>query len=309
MNDKFIKNPFWYLFGPMLAYWLIGFAVKFVAEVLLLTPQIGVLVKESLASGAMSQEQIMQMVMSKSVELYKVLLNHQVEILAIGSAFTIPVTVYFFHTDRKREEAFLIPKIQKAKPVKYIWLFIFGIAACIGLNGLSFITSIALYSPEYQETSQILYTPTFPVQLVCLGIIVPIAEELIFRGVLFKRIRAVGSFKKAAMFSTLLFGMSHGNIVQLVFALILGMFLAYVYEKYGSFIAPLSLHITVNITSLLLTETGAFQWLSAKALRLAIATVFCAFVGSIMFVMIQRMEERVEIVIPKDEITSTKIDE
>lgn len=306
MNDKFIKNPFWYLFGPMLSYWLIGVAVQFFTEVFLLVPQVGEMVKESLVSGVTSQEQIMQMVMSKSGELYNVLLNHQVEILAIGALFTIPVTFYFFHTDRKREKALLLPQTQKAKAVNYIWLLIFGVVTCIGLNALSFISSIALYSSEYQETSQILYTPAFPIKLVCLGIIVPAAEELIFRGVLFKRVRTVGSFKKAAMFSALLFGMSHGNIVQLIFALILGMFLAYAYEKYGSLIAPLLLHMIVNITSLLLTETGAFHWLSAKASRLAAITVFCAFIGSIMFVMIQRIEEHVEIVISKDDNITTK---
>lgn len=292
MNDKFIKNPFWYLFGPMLAYWLIGFAVKFIAELILLMPHVAKLVNESLASGVTSQEQILQMVMSKSADIYKLLINHQVEILALGALFTIPVSFYFFYADRKREKFINFPQQQKVKPAKYVWLIMFGIVSCIGFNALTFISNIVLYSPKYQETSQTLYTPAFPIQLICLGIIVPAAEELIFRGVLFKRVRMVGSFKKAAMFSALLFSMSHGNIVQLIYTLILGVLLAYMYEKYGSFLAPLSLHMIVNITSLVLTETGGFNWLSAKASRLFVVTVLCAFVGSIIFVCIQRIEEQ-----------------
>lgn len=305
MNNKFIKNPFWYLFGPILSYWLIGFVVKFIAEFAVLMPHMAELVDESLASGVTSQEQFMQMLMSKSGGLFELLLQHQVEILALGALFTIPVTFYLFRSDRKREIAFNIPQNKKAKPVQYIQLIVFGIATCIGLNALSFMSSIALYSPKYQDTAQTLYTPAFPVQLICLGIIVPVAEEMIFRGVLFKRVRMLGSFKKAAIFSTLLFSLSHGNIVQLIYTLILGMFLAYAYEKYGSFKAPVLLHMIVNITSLVLTETGGFNWFSAKASRLAMVTILCAFIGSMMYVLIQRMDERPEIVIPQNDNTPT----
>lgn len=309
MNNKFIKNPFWYLFGPILSYWLIGFAVKFIAELVVLMPHTVELVHEIFATGVTSQEQFMQMFMSKSGKLFELLIQHQVEILALGALFTLPVTLYLFRSDRKREIAFNIPQNKKAKPVKYIQLIVFGIVACVGLNALVFMSSIALYSPKYQETAQTLYTPAFPVQLICLGIIVPLAEEMIFRGVLFKRVRLIGSFKKAAMFSTLLFSMTHGNIVQLIYTLILGMFLAYVYEKYGSFKAPVLLHMIVNITSLVLTETGGFDWLSAKASRLAVVTILCAFIGSMMYVLIQRMDERPEIVIPQDDNTPTQIQE
>ncbi len=304
MNNKFIKNPFWYLFGPMLSYWIIGFVVKFIAEFAVLMPHMKELLDESLASGVTTQEQLMQMIMSKSGKLFELLFQHQVEILALGALFTIPVTVYLFRSDRKKELTFNIPQNKKAEPVKYIQLIIFGIAICIGLNALAFMSSVALYSPSYQETSQILYAPAFVVQLICLGIIVPLAEELIFRGVLFRRIRVIGSFKRAAIFSTLLFSLSHGNVVQLVYTLILGMFLAYAYEKYGSFKAPLILHITVNITSLALTETGGFEWLSARASRLAIVTVICAFIGSAMYVLIQRIDERPEIKISQEEYNS-----
>ena len=28
MNNKPIKNPFWYVFGPLLVYWIVGICVS-----------------------------------------------------------------------------------------------------------------------------------------------------------------------------------------------------------------------------------------------------------------------------------------
>ena len=81
------------------------------------------------------------------------------------------------------------------------------------------------------------------VQIVGLGIVTPLAEELMFRGVLFGRCREQMGFYRAAIWSSLFFSMIHGNMIQMVYALALGMFLCYAYEKFGSLKASVLLHI------------------------------------------------------------------
>ena len=83
---------------------------------------------------------------------------------------------------------------------------------------------------------------------------IPICEELVFRGLMFKRMRERSGFLYAAVYSALVFGLFHGNIVQMVYGFILGMLLAYMYEKYGSVKAPIVGHMVMNLFSVLATE-------------------------------------------------------
>lgn len=287
------KNPgskqFWRLCGPILLYWVIEFVVKFVAELVVIAPQMGKIMSKALASGTTSQKALMDLAMKNVDKVYKVLLQYQVQIITIGALCTIPLTAYLFFADRRKERELNPYGHKKAKLWKYTAILVLGIAVCIGMNCLSIMSNLAFMSPEYKEASETLYSASLPVQFLCLGLIVPFTEELMFRGVLFKRYRESGSFLKAALFSTLLFSLTHGNIVQFIYTFALGMLLAYVYERFGSIKAPVLLHIAVNMISLIVTQIGGFTWLAGDTLRMAVGTVICAFVGSAMFVLIQRM--------------------
>ena len=128
-------------------------------------------------------------------------------------------------------------------------------------------------------------------QIVGLGIITPLAEEMMFRGVLFGRCREQMGFYRAAIWSSLFFSMIHGNMVQMVYALALGMFLCYVYEKFGSLKASVLLHITINMVSLIATKAGLLTWLCMSPGRLAFGVIGCAFVGAVVFVNIQKCSD------------------
>lgn len=302
------KNPgakqFWRLCGPILLYWGIEFVVKFVADMIAIAPHMAEIMRNALSTGNTTQKDLMELAMKNADKVYKILLQYQVQIITVGAICTIPLTAYLFYADRKKERGMVPSVIEKVKLWKYIEIIGLGIAVCIGLNCLSILSNLAFASTQYQKTSEALYSASVPAQFLCLGLIIPFAEELMFRGVLFKRYRESGSFLKAALFSTILFSMTHGNIVQFLYTFALGMFLSYVYEKFGSFKAPVLLHIAVNCASLSMTHMGGFTWLAADTYRMAIVTVLCAFVGAVMFVLIQRIEVRTDDPEPpKDEIT------
>ena len=61
------------------------------------------------------------------------------------------------------------------------------------------------------------------VQLLGLGMLVPLAEELIFRGLIYTRIRKRIPAGAAIFFSALLFALFHGNVIQMIFALTMHM--------------------------------------------------------------------------------------
>jgi len=85
-----------------------------------------------------------------------------------------------------------------------------------------------------------------------------IAEELFYRGVLFRYLRK-GGFGYAAVISSLVFGMVHMNLTQFIFAGILGFVLCYLYEMTGHIWPGMLVHFGNNAIVLLLTpfQNGA----------------------------------------------------
>ncbi len=85
-----------------------------------------------------------------------------------------------------------------------------------------------------------------------------IAEELFYRGVLFRYLRK-GGFGYAAVISSLVFGMVHMNLTQFVFAGIMGFILCYLYEMTGHIWPGMLVHFSNNAIVLLLTpfQNGA----------------------------------------------------
>ena len=80
---------------------------------------------------------------------------------------------------------------KKAAFGKYILIVGISIPVALGVNNLLLLSNLSEVSEGYKQASEMLYTPSLPVQIICLGIVIPIMEELIFRGLLFKRLREV----------------------------------------------------------------------------------------------------------------------
>ena len=76
----------------------------------------------------------------------------------------------------------------------------------------------------------------------------------------------------------------------MIYGFLAGLMFCYLYDKFGSIKAPAFLHIVLNVSSVVCTETGMFRWLGADPIRMAGATIGGAFICSVMFVLIQRLE-------------------
>lgn len=77
-------------------------------------------------------------------------------------------------------------------------------------------------------------------------IISPIAEEFVFRWLVMGRIKKILGAKIAIIASALFFGCYHGNLLQGVYAFLMGLVLAIAYEWSGSFLHPVILHMAAN---------------------------------------------------------------
>lgn len=282
MQQGDIRKRIWELFSPI--------AVKIAVGLMVEVAVIAVFYLKYMPdlSAAASAEQSMEIYLKVTDEVYKYI----VEITAVSALATMPFLILMRQSDKRKENVMGLVPNNKAPFSKYVYVVGISIAFAVALNNILLLSDLASYSIAYQEASEALYTPSLAVQIVCLGIITPIMEEYIFRGLVFKRLRCRYSARRAIVTSALFFGMYHGNLVQTIYGTLSGILLGYLYEKYGSLKAPVLAHMMMNIVACLLTEADVFTWMFSETTRMAIITVGCASIASIMFLYIQKIEEK-----------------
>ena len=82
--------------------------------------------------------------------------------------------------------------------------------------------------------------------IIFAGILSPIIEEILFRGVMLNKLRTYGD-KIAIITTALLFGLFHENFSQFFYAVGLGVVFAYVTLKTGTIKYSIGLHIMINM--------------------------------------------------------------
>lgn len=297
MNQIYRKSPFWSLAGPYLGYLGIQFAVQFIAQSILEMPYLIKAYTKMIGSSGdtvPNMQEIWDSYMQTLEPAFEAITRYQVEIVTLSALGTIILTGILFVRDRKLEQKAGIPLPERAPLSKYWTVVIFGIAGCIAATCLMAMVQLAFYDERYQQTAQITYSAGFLMQIIGLGIVIPIAEELMFRGILYKRFRERQGFWYSALWSSLLFSLMHSNTTQMIYTFLLGILLSYLYEKFGSLRAPAVLHILLNTGSVVFTELGLFGWLAGSPVQLAGTVIAGAFLCSVMFVLIQKMPVRIK---------------
>jgi membrane protease YdiL (CAAX protease family) len=104
-------------------------------------------------------------------------------------------------------------------------------------------------------------------------LVAPVCEELFFRGILYRVLRARMSFWIAAVIDGVLFGLVHGSLVIVPILGFLGVVLCYVYERTGTLYSVIAIHALNNMISYGVTTDDG--WAASLAVG-ALALVACA---------------------------------
>lgn len=178
----------------------------------------------------------------------------------ITALLTIVPSVYFYRRDRIcRIEGGLVPSAGGSSLAlkECILLLITGAGLAQYGNIIAGLAQIFLKSTIYQENMEKMTDgKSFLMLVFWMGILAPIAEELIFRWLIYLRLRDYFKVAAAAVISALIFGIYHGNAVQAIYASLLGAAFAYILEVSGNLWSSVLLHIGANIWSLTLSEYG-----------------------------------------------------
>ena len=142
-------------------------------------------------------------------------------------------------------------------PIAIVILIGIGICACIGVNMLfELIGLTVLRSDDAKLVSQALYSDKLWLQILAVGIAAPIAEELLFRGILYRRMRTWLSVVPASMIAVAIFAAVHGNLLQALYAFLLGIILIWADEHFANLIAPILLHVSANVISIVVSQSN-----------------------------------------------------
>jgi len=125
--------------------------------------------------------------------------------------------------------------------------------AALGINILFGLLHITDISQGYGQVSEIQHQIPLLHGILLYGIVSPLAEEMLFRGLIYNRMKRYFSVVTAAAASSVLFGIYHGNLVQGLYGALLGLLIVYTYEMTGNFIIPVFVHGVANIVVFVLT--------------------------------------------------------
>ena len=172
-----------------------------------------------------------------------------VSIIALAAGGIIMYLLY------KRD--YVVSPLKMFEHPKYIIsIILFAVLASHGLSiGVSLVGSTGILG-EYTQTAQMLSTSGAVLTLFKSVILVPLAEELTFRGMVFRRMELYTSFWPAALVSAALFGLYHMNLMQGIYAFIFGILMCLVYRTFRNLWATIIMHAVANACAVILQLTG-----------------------------------------------------
>jgi membrane protease YdiL (CAAX protease family) len=120
--------------------------------------------------------------------------------------------------------------------------------------GLQYLSSLLLSNPVAQEAVQALENADVPMmEQLFMGalavLLAPVAEEVLFRGILYPTIKQIGYPRLALWVTSLLFGLMHFNLASFAPLTVFSLLLIYLYEKTGSLWASITAHSLFNLTN------------------------------------------------------------
>lgn len=238
--------------------------------------------------------------------------NEQYMALQTASvAVTIPFIARFFQKDKNEPTVFWehmnleIRKKQSAKKaLNGVLMFLAGAAIGAFLNNLLILSGLEEISQGYQEVNQQFFSGGILFELLGACLLIPFLEELLYRGVVYGRLcdlmildneekTARGKKRErvsrilAMVISALLFGVIHMNLVQFIYAWLLGILLAWFVEKAGHFYGAFLAHMGANLVAVFRVEIPIFAWMKSGTSAFYAATAVAAAIGFLLIAVIQ----------------------
>lgn len=157
-----------------------------------------------------------------------------------------------------------------------------AIASSLSVNILFIMLHLTENSETYKEVAANQYGVPFGLGIFLYGVISPLSEEVVFRGLLYNRMKKIYSVTVSMVLSAFLFGLYHGNLVQGLYGFLMGCLIAYTYERFGNFRYAFCFHAIANITVYIITGAEAVYRMVVTPYNFIIFTVISGILILVM---------------------------
>lgn len=120
----------------------------------------------------------------------------------------------------------------------------------------------------------------------------PVLEEIVFRGLMYTRLKKGLPAIVAAIITSLAFGIAHGTVIWAIYTFVFSMILIWVFEKFQSLTACIVLHMAYNLSGMALS-------LIPEEAGILIMILFVISITGVVFAY--KMIEKVTVDIPSME--------
>lgn len=218
-------------------------------------------------------------------------------ITGISSLFVIGAAWYIYRKDEKiRLAGEEIPYPVKLFPAKKegILLVVMGAAYAQYGSLLVKILKDLFHNTSMEGTASSMMGDNLMLMFLYVGIIAPIAEEMIFRWLVYLRMRERMPIVMAVVLSGALFGAYHMNVTQGIYAGILGMICAWVLERSGSLVSCILIHSGANIFATIMSVEKVNEILmrNIKIHWVLLVILLAALAGGIWYYMKKSLPRR-----------------
>ncbi len=228
------------------------------------------------ASSIMLREGILDMSVDAMERVLEVVNDQMVMILLIANLLTLLIISLGVTLRRRRAKDEL--GLAAVNFLRIPTFALFGVALNVFVSvTLSFIP----FPEEFVAGLENQYVSlhggeNLVLEILSVAVLAGLTEELIFRGIAMTRLKHVTSAPIAVIVSAIIFGVAHGTPIAILYATLLGVLLALLYNTYESVIPCIVCHIFFNMTSYFIPSeiNGKTMILYAASI---VVVLFCTY--------------------------------
>lgn len=215
------------------------------------------------------------------------ILNSLAAIILIFTWFGI---IYTSKSGEKKEPIGMAA-LFSTKLKDYIFIGWLGISLGICLSVAVSIFGISEQDEAFKQVNELIESQPFWLKIASVGIIIPIQEELMYRGLIYKNIEQRYDHIKAAVISSTVFAVMHMNLSQGIYAFLMGFVLAFIYQKTKNIYACITFHCSANIFAVFVSTNTVNEFLMENV-YLVPAVLLCMIVSAYVIILYLHKEYR-----------------
>lgn len=180
-------------------------------------------------------------------ERYKEILIQNQGILIITAALMFFIAVFAIYAATGNRISDFLP-VKKSKPIHFIAAVVLGVSLqCTIRMTVSFFSNGSIL--ENLSDSFGMDSNTLWINILSIGIMVPLLEETLYRGLIFLRLKKTIKIPLAALISSIIFALSHTHIIAMIYSFIIGMLFSIILARRNNILLVITSHAFFNLSS------------------------------------------------------------